>query len=722
MKRKISLFLLAALLLVTALGGCSSDKTGSDVELATYTPGSTENEYYRLDVDDNGLFTLTAKENGYVISSCPAPGVEGEYQPPLVKSALKMQVYTPESGETVTLDSDSYSTAAGGLSVERGAQEIVATYAFADMGMTVPVHYTLYGRRLAITVIPDEIQTTKGNLLESLALHPYFGSGNATQEGFLVVPDGSGALIEFNRGVGNTYSQKVYGPDQSLYRVSQVEHTQPVVMPVFGIGRTGEGLSLGIITGGAGDASVEAEAGNGETGYNAVWASFNLLPRDVRHYDDVRMDVDIVAEEIKDTGMLQVTYTLEQTEAPTYTRLAEIYRHYLVETYGLTPLTEETSPLALDLVAASVKTKSLLGIPYDGVQTLTSFEKGRQIIEDFASQEIPTALRLSGWSSQTVWGKPLDGAGMPGGVGSKSDLRALLQTAAENGKVYLFGNLSEVYSGGGLFPKTHAYAKDMRGAAATYQHFNLVTRFREESGHYLLSNANVLKYTRAFGETVSDLAPNTGVGLDGLGNMYTDFGAEQQSMTATVRTYEAALSSLQEQGADIAVSGGNAFSLAAADFIYWLPSESSGFDVASDSIPFYQIALHGLIPYSSEPVNLSPDPQKAFLKAMETGSLLAFQFIAADADAARYSRNDTLYSASYDRWKEIAMQQYKEWAAVMGDKLTMRIVDHSRLADDVYRTVYENGDAVTVNYSSVRYDRDGLTVEPLAYCFEKGEP
>ncbi len=719
-KNKWLICLSALMILMTCLGCSSADKI--TLSQMSYQAGSVEDAQYTLEMDENGFFTLVSRKDGYRISSVPATDTaEGGYIPAAVQAALVVEIYTPSTGEKVTLDSYSSSALSEGLKLRKEKNEIIAEYTFVGVDLTIPVHYTLRDGRFSVTVIPSEMKMGDDLLVQSIALHPYFGGGSGTDDGFMVVPDGSGALIRFNTMVADTYEQKIYGLDQSLYRLSEYEHEQPVVMPMFGISNAKTGvLCLGVVTGGVGDASVLAECGNDMTGFNGVWANFNLLSQDIHHYDDYRPDVDMYAEELKDVGPLQVTYLLERSDAPDYVQLAKLYRQYLVEEYGLSALSQAESAVAIDTVSASVKKKTILGIPYNGVQTLTTYEQCREMVEEMAQQSIPTVLRLTNWSTQTVRGKTLTNISLPHSLGSKSELEQLLSTASKNGKVYLAGNISEVYSGGFLWRFLNC-AKDMRGSVALYQHFNTVTRYNEGEGHYLLSNAGVLDYTKTFGQKLSRYNQYSGVAVDGLNTLYTDFGSTQGSMTTTVNTYTEALKSLKEQKLSVAVNGGNAFSLPMADFIFSLPSEDSNYDMAYEEIPFYQLALHGLISYSSEPINLSSDPQKAFLKAVETGSLLQYRLMYADAEAVRYSRNEDLYSSTWSRWKDVIGEQYREWLTMMEDKQTLEIVGHQKLANGVYQTVYADGSSVLVNYSDTAYQYQGVTVEAMGCASVKGE-
>ena len=76
----------------------------------------------------------------------------------------------------------------------------------------------LDGPVLSARVDSAAIQQDGDYLVAGLAVLPYFGSGTAKDDGYLLIPDGSGALVEFgtDKSAFKTYSQPVYGSDPSV--------------------------------------------------------------------------------------------------------------------------------------------------------------------------------------------------------------------------------------------------------------------------------------------------------------------------------------------------------------------------------------------------------------------------------------------------------------------------------------------------------------------------
>ena len=140
-----------------------------------------------------------------------------------------------------------------------------------------------------------------------------------------------------------------------------------------------------------------------------------------------------------------------------------------------------------------------------------------------------------------------------------------------------------------------------------------------------------------------------------------------------------------------------------SDCIFDAYSTSSNMFIETESIPFYQIALHGLIGYSLESVNSSPNPQEQYLRCVEYGASIFYEWIYEDASATRNSRNSDLFYANYSVWLDQCEEQYHSINNTLADTAGLLIESHEKLADGVYQTVYEDGSAVVVNYNTSTY-------------------
>ena len=146
----------------------------------------------------------------------------------------------------------------------------------------------------------------------------------------------------------------------------------------------------------------------------------------------------------------------------------------------------------------------------------------------------------------------------------------------------------------------------------------------------------------------------------------------------------------------------------------------SHYDLVSRQIPFYQIALHGLVYYAGDPVNLADSYEQNLLKSAETGAGLYFLF--AQIPAMELQTTDyTFYSgALFENWEQELMAIYSRYNQDFGHTANLAITDHAYVTDQVTVTVYEDGTCVYVNYGATDYTAGGKTVKSMDYLVTGG--
>lgn len=171
----------------------------------------------------------------------------------------------------------------------------------------VPVEYRLEERTLTVRIPMDEVvypqdQPTSyevnwdGTLgeellvydqtrelvtypLTSVALLRFFGAADSTEEGYIFVPDGSGALIYLNNGKTNQtlYSEPVYGRDGALPTGERLPYEKKTNhLPVFGMKR-GNQAFLAVIEEGEALAQIRADIAWPASRYNVAYAAFQTI-------------------------------------------------------------------------------------------------------------------------------------------------------------------------------------------------------------------------------------------------------------------------------------------------------------------------------------------------------------------------------------------------------------------------------------------------------------
>ena len=140
--------------------------------------------------------------------------------------------------------------------------------------------YKLTGNTLTVTIPFSEISYRLKYPITQVSVLPYFGAAGPEEEGYLLIPEGSGSIINFNNGKTkqNGYYADVYGWDYATERKAVITETR-AAYPVFGISYADSSV-LSIINKGAEYAGITAEIAGKLSSYNYVRTDYKRLHRE----------------------------------------------------------------------------------------------------------------------------------------------------------------------------------------------------------------------------------------------------------------------------------------------------------------------------------------------------------------------------------------------------------------------------------------------------------
>lgn len=84
------------------------------------------------------------------------------------------------------------------------------------------------------------------------------------------------------------------------------------------------------------------------------------------------------------------------------------------------------------------------------------------------------------------------------------------------------------------------------------------------------------------------------------------------------------------------------------------------------------------------------------------------------------SSQSQYYSVDYNTLKASMKETYEAVARAWEEIGSSTIRSHSYLADNVYKTTFDNGTAVYVNYNTADCQMDGFTIPAKGYRVRKG--
>ncbi len=586
------------------------------------------------------------------------------------------------------------------------------------------LRYILDGKSLVVNVPYDKIAYRPNFPFTQLALLPFMGAGGINDEGFLFVPDGSGAIINFNNGKFNqlAYNNRVYGWDEGIPRNAIISDTK-ALYPVFGIQKNGNAL-LAVIEEGASYASVRADVSGRNNSWNSVYAAFDIVHG---ANTDITGRADSTSIFLFENGLPDgESITLRYTPCePGYIGMAKEYRSQLIKRYPVLANRSAGSnvPMAVEIIGAVNKTQHRLGIPFDLPLKLTSYKETQKMLEDFSSLGWKNVyVKLNGWFNRSVEHSVPTKLKLIDQLGSKKDFRNMMAFAEENNmEVYPEADFFFVrdvgsFSGFSLYRDAARYVNRERIQSYPFSFVWFGERDQWGKLSYVARPASMVKMLDNFVLKAAGLDIENFT-LRSMGSKLAGDYHEKRhvSREGSLRLRQEKLAQLTQAGHKIMINTGFDYTVPWASMITEIAIDDYDFAITDASVPFYSVVLRGLVPYTGRPINLAEDYTKNLLKTIESGAGLYFSFMQEETAELQETKFRQFYANEYDRWIGDADAMYKRFTADFGRLFSQDIVDHIILAKDVTITVYEDGTRVFVNSSESAWNYNGRIIDAESY-------
>ncbi len=567
-----------------------------------------------------------------------------------------------------------------------------------------------------------------GLKLISIMPFPFFGAATDLDDGYAFFPDGPGAISRFKVD-HPTYQQNfrewVYqsGPEYVPGGAGQVR------LPVFGIKR-GAAAYVGFITQGDADAQIEFSP----SGY--ILPLYRVAP--VFHFRQrfsVALRRDAFVEKVDEAlipGDRSVRYVFLHGEDADYSGMARAYRRHLLEAGRLARTIPPDFAGYLDLSLFMAIEKPLL--LWSSLVPMTTFAQARQILEELRRHGIErVALTLMGWTTRGYMGAPPARFPVEEALGGEAGLRELVTYAREHGiEVWLYDQFLWAAQGAaGYSERRDVVRRASRDLLGFSRALSPVPSLRTERRYYLLNPLAAIAIARRDVPRLAALGV-TGVVDENVGALVhvdhnparamgrADFIAALQELAGVYRG----------SGLKVGVNKGNGFILGSVDRLLDIPMEGGRLLFADESVPFYQMVVHGYIPYSGdffEAGNLRADPAIERLRAIEFGALPRYVLTYEATSSLADTWFSQLYSSRYTDWIDSLVEDYRILVEELGRLQAVPMQAHRRLDEGVYEVRYEDGSRVIVNYRAQTYSLNGersprsVSVPPLGHVVLWGQ-
>ena len=246
--KRVLCFMLCVLVLgVTGLFG-GTNKVLAEIQIDTNTDViNLQNDRFALSLNKaNDLLTLTDLSNGCVWNSIVADGLQDENAEGIAKTDLMSQlIVTYKSAMMTEMATNSYSDCVMNKTVEYSVDKntITVVYKFKKLGFSIPVRFTITDDGFTSEIDAKNIIEGENSIL-SISLLPYFGAAGSKDTGYMVVPDGSGAVVNFNnRNIQRQGSRKINPSFLNCLRKIPRKAIRKIIPIPFGADKQGPGTA-----------------------------------------------------------------------------------------------------------------------------------------------------------------------------------------------------------------------------------------------------------------------------------------------------------------------------------------------------------------------------------------------------------------------------------------------------------------------------------------------
>lgn len=593
---------------------------------------------------------------------------------------------------------------------------------------TIVLAYSLTEDGLHVSVPVERIEFNADYPLYELDLLPHFGKAEQEKDGYVLLPDGSGALMSFSDSYDSRveYTIPIYGLDWSVasdtLTTGQYQY-EFASLPVFGM-RDGEDAYFAVIDGGATKATLTVHQAGAHLPRNEAYVVFRMVNKDSVYLSgsDNSSKVVLFESALAEETCSVSYHFMEQGSG--YAEMAAYYRQQLLDS-GLLKALEDTSvSLLVETVGGVMSNKNMLGISYEGITAATTYEQNRLLAEDLLGAGVKNLdLKLIGWFNDGVYHDYAGNIKLNSVLGGKKGWQQLISYAETAGvNLYPDVDFQRIDSfAWGFLPMTDA-AMRLDSNEAKFSILSRALLLEKEdvgltpSNLYLLSPAKLADSVDGF---LKDFSGAGGLSLRST-RVYSDFDAKGMiSRPESLKLLQAQLEKLAASQ-ELLVENGGQYTFAYTQKMSSVASDSSHYRIADHTVPFLQMVLHGSMKLYTSPINLSSDAETAVLRAIEYGMLPNFQVTYEPSSVLKKSEYTDNFASGYESWRGDILQAYDKTLGALDGLLGTPIVGHAQVAEDVYATTYAGGDVVYVNYSQSDVSVDGITVPARGYYRQGG--
>ncbi len=597
--------------------------------------------------------------------------------------------------EDGSYDSNAVSITVGSIT----ADSFLVSVSIMTIGLSFDVRLSLIEGQLDALI--DVSSITESNVAYQamgIYLFPYLGAAREDKmPGYIVIPDGIGAMVRTNQYYNTYFQANFYGSDRGYRKQTITELNLPIYGMVHEVGQAGY---LANIIQGAEHATLISYLWGKSTHYQRVSNRFNLRQIYEKIIDQAGNGYEVIPDEMINSSF-QIRYSFLEGDDASYVGIGKGYRDYLQAT-GVLSARERSGngniPIEIDYIL-SEQEPSFIGT---STVTMTTPDQMGEAYDYFMDHGLTNQqMTLLGWSKDGF----INRAPFRFRVNQKQALKSLISRVQEDGNAVLIDNnyfvstdLSHRINYG------RDVVKDLSKLKMTEDIQDDTTKVKEV--FFLHPEASLSK-------SQDDLSDYESLGVNGIAlgsvgdTLFSYFDDGIHSRSEAIATYQ----TITAQYDTLALAQPFAYLLGNVDSYTDLPITNTQFDYYSDLIPLLPIVLKGSISYYTPYLNFNALGIDRLLSMIDFGVNPSYVLTQKPSSDLRYTESRGFYTTTFADFDEEIVETYQYLNTALSEVVGAYITNREMVDTGFSKVTYSNDVVIYVNYSS-SVKSDGGTLVP----------
>ena len=668
------------------------------------------NDDYTFKLDSTNLqFTITKGSKTWESGIIKEEEKEGSTyaRQDFLTSPATIYIYNSNGGESnfSIYDENHYFTTSTRITSKKN-NVITAKITVTDGGtkakpnfkMSFKINYSLISDGLSISLseIEQDVENNK-QTLSKMILYPGFNMSHKLHNGYILVPDGSGAVIDLSK---ETYANTMltlttYGNDIGISTKNR-SYTSPEQLSLPMYASVDEDRSMIVtIEEGQEYSELNSKVAGMLDQFNATY--FRFLFKDLTYqYLGVSEANRKPIPQLTTNDFSPCLHYHLYDEKLEYYDIAKKYQEYLINNGLMGEKNIDKSKLRLEFLMGESK-KALFGQEYVKM-TSTSFIKDK--VDELADQISNLSVTLRGYGGSGFYNSyPNSFSGI-----SSNEYKSLGSHMNSKG-ISLNYNVDVIRSFDKNSSKNAMNMSEKLISSSDYVNGTGTTFYR-------VNPKETASLISSYDKKLSSLNANgfdfTSIGFD----LFSTYYREENTRTSSIKKYQDALSGVSH---DRNIRKPNLYVYPYTKDYLDAPTSSSNFMIETESIPFLSMVLSGYKSFYSSPLNLNYLGDKQLLQLVDYNINPSYLLTEKETmDLIDSPTSSYIYSSAYSSWSNDLISTYHKVVDSLNQVSNACFIKRELLDKQVYKNTYDNNKVIIVNYSNSDYSYAGTVVPALS--------